>query len=235
MIRAVLFDLDHTLFDRHETLIACVPYLRSRFSVDPGKSDAEIGRIWCYADDHFVYDGWEYVFAYLVENGVFTSPPAYPEYRSFVYEAYSRVAVRYDWVLPMLETLKRRGYLVGLITNGTHALQYKKLAMTGLAYVFDEVVVSGDTDWEKPDREIFRFAAERLGVAPDECVYVGDNRKNDVDGAKGAGMYTVWLRSTNPNQSGKTKPDKTVDTLKNLPDVVKKIKLEKIYHVEKTE
>ncbi|MBR5411306.1 MAG: HAD family hydrolase [Clostridia bacterium] len=235
MIRAVLFDLDHTLFDRHSTLVACVPYLRSRFHVDPEKSDAEIGRIWCYADDHFVYDGWQYIFAYLVENGVFTDPPKYPEYRSFVYEAYSRVAVKWDWTEDMLKQLRRHKYLLGVITNGSHALQYKKLSMIGLSYIFDEVVVSGDTDFEKPDRELFRYACEKLGVEPEECVYVGDNRKNDVDGAKAAGMLTVWLSSTNPNQSGSTKPDATVKSLKNLPAVIRKLQLETTYHVRETE
>ena len=234
MIRAVFFDLDHTLFDRHSTLLACVPYLRSRFRVSPDLSDAEIGKIWCYADDHFVYDGWEYIFAYLVERGVFTDPPKYEAYRSFVYDAYSRVAVRYEYILPMLSALKRRGYLVGLITNGTHALQYKKLEMTGLKYVFDAVVVSGDVGVEKPDREIFRFACEKLGVTPEECVYVGDNRKNDIDGAAGAGMRTVWLRSTNPGQTGKHSPDVTVDDLKTLPAIIQGIQLETTYHVKKT-
>ena len=235
MIRAVFFDLDHTLFDRHSTLLACVPYLRSRFRVSPDLSDAEIGKIWCYADDHFVYDGWEYIFAYLVERGVFTDPPKYETYRSFVYDAYSRVAVRFEYVLPMLQVLKSRGYLVGLVTNGRHSLQYKKLAMIGLSYIFDAVVVSGDTDYEKPDKEIFFLACEKLAVSPDECVYVGDNRKNDIDGAAGAGMKTVWLRSTNPGQSGKKRPDVTVDDLKTLPAVIAKLQLETTYHVQKTE
>ena len=234
MLRAVFFDLDHTLFDRHKTLCACVPYLRRRFAVTEEKTDGEIGALWCYADDNFVYDGWEYVFAYLVEQGVFVTPPKYEEYRSFVYDVYAKVAVRFEYVLPALEMLKRGGYLLGLITNGTHALQYRKLEMTGLSYVFDAVVVSGDAGVEKPDREIFLLACEKLGVSPEECVYVGDNRKNDVDGAADAGMKTVWLRSTNPGQTGKHTPTVTVDDLKNLPAVIQGIQLEATYHVKRT-
>ena len=235
MLRAVFFDLDHTLFDRHKTLCACVPYLRRRFAVTEEKTDGEIGALWCYADDHFVYDGWEYIFAYLVERGVFTDPPKYETYRSFVYDVYAKVAVRFEYVLPMLEMLKRGGYLVGLVTNGTHALQYRKLEMIGLSYVFDAVVVSGDAGVEKPDREIFLLACEKLGVSPEECVYVGDNRKNDVDGAAGAGMKTVWLRSTNPTQRGRFAPDATVDDLKNLPAVIQKLQFAATYHVRETE
>ena len=46
MIKAVIFDLDHTVFDRHATLTAIVPALRSAFQVDPALSDEEIAAIW---------------------------------------------------------------------------------------------------------------------------------------------------------------------------------------------
>ncbi len=220
-MKALLFDLDHTLFDRHATLTAIVPALRRAFSVDPARTDAEIAAVWCYADDRFVYDGWEYIFACLCENGVFASPPVYGDYRSFIFREFARTAVAYPWVRPMLEGFRREGLLLGLITNGQHALQYKKLTLTGLRYVFDEIVVSGDVGVEKPDREIFEIACEKLGIETREAVYVGDNRKNDVDGAAGAGMRTVWLQSTNPGQTGKYEPDATVRDLRELPEVLK--------------
>ena len=223
MIKAVIFDLDHTLFDRHGTLTAIVPRLRRTFQVDPALSDAEIAAIWCYADDQYVYDGWSYIHAYLCEKGVFTAPPAFAEYRSFIYAAFAEVAVPFDYVLPLLEGLKRAGLLVGLITNGRHDLQYSKLEHTGMAYIFDEVVISGDVGVEKPDREIFEIACEKLGVAPDEVVYVGDNRRNDVDGAKGAGMKAVWLKSTNPGQMGRTEPDAAITDLRELPEALKEL------------
>ena len=59
MIRAVVFDLDHTLFDRHGTLKSLVPALRETFSVNEKLTDEEIGEYWCYGDDNFVYFGWE--------------------------------------------------------------------------------------------------------------------------------------------------------------------------------
>jgi putative hydrolase of the HAD superfamily len=123
----------------------------------------------------------------------------------------------------MLEGLKRSGLLVGLVTNGQHALQYAKLAHTGLEYVFDEIVVSGDVGVEKPDREIFDLACEKLGLDPREAVYVGDNRRNDIDGAAGAGMRTVWLKSTNPGQSGRYEPDAVIADLRELPETLKKL------------
>ena len=220
MIKAIIFDLDHTLFDRHGTLTAIVPALRRAFHVNAALSDAEIAAVWCYADDHYVYDGWSYILAYLTEKGVFTDPPQYPEYRSFIFREFARVAVPFPYALPMLRRFKKQGLLVGLITNGQHALQYSKLEHTGLEYVFDEIVISGDIGIEKPDREIFDYTCERLGITPAEAVYVGDNRKNDIDGAAGAGMRTVWIKSTNPGQTGKHDPDAVIGDLRDLPEAL---------------
>ena len=219
MLKAVIFDLDHTLYDRHGTLAAIVPALRRTFEVDPALSDEEIAKIWCYADDSFVYDGWSYILACLTEKGVFLTPPAYADYRSFMYREFARTAVSFDYALPLLEGFKKEGLLVGLITNGRHELQYSKLALTGLEYVFDDIIVSGDVGVEKPDREIFEIACERLGIAPAEAVYVGDNRKNDVDGALGAGMRAVWL-AVNPGQRGKREPTAVIKDLRELPGVI---------------
>ena len=220
MLKAILFDLDHTLFDRHATLTALVPEFRRAFQVNPALSDAEVARIWCTADDHWVYDGWSYIFAYLCENGVFTEPPEYADYRSFVFRAFAGTAVPFDYVLPMLKDFKKQGCTVGLITNGRHELQYAKLKQTGLLYVFDEILVSGDYGVEKPDRELFLIACEKLGITPDEAVYVGDNRKNDIDGAKGAGMRAVWLCGTNDTQTGRYEPDATIRDLRELPEAI---------------
>ncbi|MBQ7638175.1 MAG: HAD family hydrolase [Clostridia bacterium] len=219
MLKAVIFDLDHTLFDRHATLRAIVPALRRAFSVDETRTDDEIAAIWQYADDNFILDGWSYIFACLVENGVFTSPASYEQYRSFVYENFAKTAVPFDYALPMLTRLKEKGYKIGLITNGQHALQYKKLKLIGLSYIFDEIIVSGDYMVEKPSKEIFLLMCEKLSLEPGECVYVGDNRKNDVDGAAGAGMKTVWVQSTNVHQSGRSEPDAAIRTLKELENL----------------
>ena len=222
-IRAVIFDLDHTLYDRHATLRAIAPRLRERFAVSPELSDDALARMWIYADDRYVYDGWRYIFAYLSENGAFTQPPKYEDYRSFIFENFGETAVPFDFALPMLEQLRRDGYKLGLITNGQHALQYKKLAMIGQQYIFDEIIVSGDVGVEKPDREIFALMEEKLGFTPGEMLYVGDNPYNDVDGAAAAGWRTVWVRSTRVSDYGRYKPDEVVNDVGELPTVLKQL------------
>lgn len=222
MIKAVVFDLDHTLFDRHGTLRAVTPALRRSFPTNPALTDDEIAALWCYADDRYVYDGWSYILAYLSQNGVFTAPVDYADYRAFVFENFAKTAVPFPFALPMLNVLKDRGLKVGLITNGQHALQYKKLDLTGLRYVFDEIIVSGDVMIDKPDPEIFEMMCEKLGVLPQETVYVGDNPVNDVEGARKAGLRTIWIRSTRVSGLD-CHPDEVANDVREIPLLVDQI------------
>ncbi len=62
------------------------------------------------------------------------------------------------------------------------------------AELFDEVVVSGAVGVAKPDAEVYSLTARRLGVPPQQCVFVDDLR-NNVDGAVAVGMVGVHHRS----------------------------------------
>jgi HAD superfamily hydrolase (TIGR01509 family) len=59
--------------------------------------------------------------------------------------------------------------------------------------LFDAVVISGDEGIHKPQPEIFRLGAERVGLPPAECVFVDDLREN-CEGAEAVGMTAVLHR-----------------------------------------
>lgn len=223
MIKAVVFDLDHTLFDRHGTLKAVAKNFYKEFQMNLRMSEEEVVEKWIYADDNFVYIGWQFIYDYLVENNVFAVPPGFDNYRSFVYKYFRENAVEFPDTLPMLNSLKEKGYKVALITNGHHDLQYRKLDLLGLRYVFDEIIVSGDVSVEKPDKEIFLIMAEKLGVKPSEMIYVGDHPVNDIKGAKSAGCKTIWMKCKSPNIVLVSDPDETVLCVEDVIDAVEKI------------
>jgi HAD superfamily hydrolase (TIGR01509 family) len=56
--------------------------------------------------------------------------------------------------------------------------------------MFDEIVISGEVGLRKPEPEIFLLAAERVGLAPVECVFVDDMEPNII-GARELGMTAV--------------------------------------------
>ena len=218
MIKAVVFDLDHTLFDRYATIQKLVPQLRKHFDLGDGITDEYFIQELSYADKHFVHKGWEGIYNHLVSKGIFKTLPGFAEYTEIVLRHFRHIAEKYDFAEPTLKKIKSKGYKIGLITNGSHELQYKKLGMLELTDLFDEIIVSGDTPYQKPDERIFLMMAERMGVAPQEMMYVGDHPLNDVEGPRKAGCVSVWVKTTGtwifPEIE---KPTLQIETVEELP------------------
>ena len=78
----------------------------------------------------------------------------------------------------------------GLISNSWGGTTYDTALIEEL---FDGVVISGEVGLHKPDPEIFRLGAERIGVAPERCVFVDDLRENCA-GAESVGMTAILHR-----------------------------------------
>jgi HAD superfamily hydrolase (TIGR01549 family) len=93
----------------------------------------------------------------------------------------------------VLATLKRQGFRLGIVTNGVHLLQQRKLVGSGLGHWFDAVAISGALGIGKPDAAIFDWVAGQLGVTPAQCLMVGDNSERDVRGAINAAMASIWI------------------------------------------
>jgi putative hydrolase of the HAD superfamily len=111
--------------------------------------------------------------------------------------------VLFDDVLPALTDLKERGLILGLISNVDRDMT-PFLNELGLTPLLQVVVTSQDVGSSKPQPEIFREALRQAGVQASEAIYVGDQYETDVIGAKKAGMKGVLL-----DRGGYS--DKTVD------------------------
>lgn len=84
----------------------------------------------------------------------------------------------------------RKNYKTGLLSNiGKDSLR-RRFSEEELAEHFDAVVVSGEVGYMKPDRAIYRYAAEELGVKPNECIFI-DDREVHCRGAAEAGMQPI--------------------------------------------
>ena len=97
---------------------------------------------------------------------------------------------------PMVEAVRRArkaGIRTGLISNSWgEGLAYDEAILDEL---FDAVVISGDVGLHKPQPEIFLMGAERIGVAPEDCVFVDDLRENCA-GAEAVGMKAILHRGS---------------------------------------
>ena len=123
---------------------------------------------------------------------------------------------------PVVRTLREAGLKIGLLTDCTH-----ELAMTWadlpIARHFDATVFSVETGTKKPDPAIFASAAERLGVRPDQCLYIGDGGSNELTGASQVGMTAVLL--DDPDGRGAIVYDRdrwdgaAIGTLRDVPSL----------------
>jgi len=100
----------------------------------------------------------------------------------------------------LLETLRDRGLRLGLVSNAIDPpdLLHRDLAELGIAQRLDAAVFSSEVGRRKPDPAIFRVALERLEVAPERALFVGDTVAADVAGAAALGMRTclaLWFRA----------------------------------------
>ncbi len=85
---------------------------------------------------------------------------------------------------------KAAGVRTGLISNSIGAGRYDRSQFPEL---YDGVVISAEVGMHKPQPEIFRLGAERVGLPPEECVFVDDLREN-CEGAEAVGMTAVLHR-----------------------------------------
>lgn len=107
------------------------------------------------------------------------------------------IAHVYDDVLPTLAALREGGVRTAIVSNtpwgSPAALWREELARLGMADVVDVLVFCPDCGWRKPARQIFDHALQRLGAAPGDCAFVGDDPRWDVAGPQAAGMEAVLI------------------------------------------
>jgi putative hydrolase of the HAD superfamily len=116
-------------------------------------------------------------------------------------------------------------YKVGIIANNVYDWMIRVLDNYRIQDLFDVIVVSSEIGVRKPDARIFVAAFKALSIKPKEAVFVSDELAEDLVGAKGLGMITVWLK--NPHIKSEWiryekpeekifEPDATISDLKEL-------------------
>jgi putative hydrolase of the HAD superfamily len=93
----------------------------------------------------------------------------------------------------LLQKLYQKNVPLALITNGPADMQLASIAKINIQSYFKAMLISGELGIRKPDARIFQLACERLEVAPNNCLMVGDNLEADIAGAKSIGMQAVWM------------------------------------------
>lgn len=204
-IRAVLFDLDDTLFAHRESVEAGIHAHRATLGGAVAAADpaSELARWSALEEEHYHrylageldYLGQRrararaFVAPYGIELDDTQAEAWFESYRVH-YETSWRL---HDDALPCLDALAPRA--LGIITNGDLAFQTSKVRAVGLDARIPPhaLIASGEVGVAKPDARIFELAAARLDATTSEACYVGDRLHTDAVGAARAGLLGVWI------------------------------------------
>jgi putative hydrolase of the HAD superfamily len=113
-------------------------------------------------------------------------------------------------------------YGLGVVSNlGIPEVVPTTLERLEIRKYFSVITASGSVGYRKPSPVIFNEALKAMDTSPKETAFVGDSLYYDVQGAKAVGIKAIWLkRNIHAKENIKVKPDRTIDSLENLPETL---------------
>lgn len=206
MIKAVIFDIDNTLYSYDENHIygmeALAVYCRDSFGITTDEMQAcyrKAGRIMTdrIGTDTAAIHSRMLRMQCMLE---LLEQPLFPHARN-MYHAYWDTFIQHiqsnPGILEFMKELKKRKIRIGIGTDMTAYVQYRKLEAIGVTPYIDFIVTSEEAGVEKPTPHLFELCVEKAGVPAGECAFIGDNLTKDVKGAWDNGLkgicYAKWI------------------------------------------
>ena len=190
-IKAVIFDLDDTLYDCTGSLIDASRSRAAKALVEAGLPCTEEEVYQLQKELTEKYGPYCHVF-----NEIVNKYNADSKLVTIAYKAYNSSEVSeikpFPYVIPTLKELKEKGYKLFLLTVGVHERQEKKINILGLKPYFDEMVIS-DQEIGLPMEDCMRDLIERHAINFREAVMVGDRVREELRIAKSLGMTTIQM------------------------------------------
>ncbi len=200
MIKTVIFDIDGTMYD-YDTCHRQAIHVLEQYAADElSLPQGEFRRL--------LKEGDRLMVSRMGSSGAsihnrlirfqctleLAGRPVFP-YAMKMYHAYWDTLLgavrRYDGLADWMAQLHAQGIGIGVASNMTAYMQYRKLETMELGSLIDWVVTSEEAGSEKPELRIFEQCITKSGAAPGECLFVGDSMEYDVAGAAAAGMHTL--------------------------------------------
>ena len=214
----VLIDVDGTLVDSVPDLAYCVDEMLKQLGM-PTRGEAAVR--------HWVGNGVERLVKRGLINALDGEPDeelynrALPIFRELYAENTSKRSCLYEGVPEALEFLKTTGVKIGCVTNKASEFTLPILRDLGIADYFETVLCGDMVERKKPDPQPLLMSAEKLGVAPEDSMMLGDSM-SDVKAARAAGFAIVCM-SYGYNHGEDIRdynPDAVVDSMAEIKDII---------------
>lgn len=208
-IQAVLFDVDGTLRANRPSSVHAFLDHAAALGLADSPERRHLAIRWTHAywaqsadmlQDAQIFKGQEeqfwvnYARRHLIAFGCPETQAAElaPEMQRYMREVYRPVDTVLPEVYDTLDILRAAGFRLAVVTNRTQPCD-DYLQTLKLGGYFDFALVAGAVSYWKPQPEIFEHALQRLGLQPEQAIYVGDNYYADVLGARRAGLRPVLI------------------------------------------
>ncbi len=224
-IRAVIFDIDDTLYDRKKAQAIVFEQFKHQYTELFDSIDIHMLTTAYYEADRL---SGEYFYASgkgerhrqnrfgLFLDMLELDNEYVGEMAKFYIEQYSKVNTPMAGAVEVVKALRDK-YKLGVITNGLSETQRNKLDAIGLTSLFDSIVISDESEYKKPEPNIFWESAGKLACKSEQCIYIGNSYNGDIIGAAGAGMKSCWYNpSKNRPMHMPVMPDHEISKLAEL-------------------
>jgi len=217
--KAILFDVDDTLFDRRALFASWAEqYITDILQITDQARRAEIVETLSQLEGDGFGSKKE-----LIEKVLTTFPPTTDSRynAATAFSEYESSNVLDADALRLMDRLEQIKMPYGIVTNGS-ARQVEKVKKLGLGERVPCLFVSETFGSAKPDSAIFLAAAKCVGALASEILFVGDHPVNDIYGAYNAGMLTAWLPNGQPwpTNLGSLRPNIVLERLSDLFDIL---------------
>lgn len=191
-IRAVIFDLDQTLLDREASLSNFLDWqITEQLCEDLDNPNAFKTRFIELDANGMIWK--DRVYAALIEEFKLHKWTVEKLLSTYL-DHFCKHCIEKEGATETVKELSKNSRL-GLISNGKSPFQENNFKALGFSSHFHSILVSEAIGLRKPDAKIFKLSCSELGVTPEQSVYVGDNPISDIEGAKNAGLRTVFIPS----------------------------------------
>jgi pyrophosphatase PpaX len=208
-LKAVLFDLDGTIIQSVDHIVDCWQHtVRTCLGREITREEVlpSLGRT--------LHDAFE-------EIAPGRSEELYAEYKAYQNTTHDTAITLVPGTKETLARLKEARLRLGLVTSKGILTTNRGLNLFNLAPYFDALVTLEDTEQHKPYPDPLLAAGRKLGLQPNEMIYIGDALV-DIKAGKSAGTRTAWVTwgAGTPEEIESLHPDYTFDTMEDVLELL---------------
>ncbi len=211
-IKAVIFDMDNTLFDFVEAKLKACKAVAEYLGCGDGEK-----LLGYFLRGIHGFEDLENILDYMRDNDVYSQEKY--ERCCRIYEEVKLNNIKpYPYVKETLEKLRKIGLKLAVVTDAMNGHALSRLRKTGLLHLFDVVVSADMTGKKKPEPDSIKLALQKLGVDAREAILVGDSVRRDIEAGKRLGMVTVYAAYGDRNffEDKSEEADFTLNSIREL-------------------